>query len=1784
MKRKLLRIIAAVLSVVVVMGSFTGLISFAEELYPEIVAYPRGDDPDYKGTQNRDTWGYDQLYYNNGWGGSKGTDFTNLYCLDYKRIAYCIEPGTNIETPGTLSSNNGVDWNKMASQNDALNAKQIEDALSQVLYHGFQPDGTYMYSWHVNNGGGEKIAKAYATQLLVWEIVVGERDAEFNHIEITDADEVLEMVKPGHPLRSSIMYHYNEIVRKVQSNIKTPKGFATERTEAEDSPYELEYANGKFIYEVEDPALEGYTVTILPRKDGRDTNISCVLKNGKLTVTSTRPFSDVETIMIQKSYTTGNILIYSDGIYENANGKQDLVYYAGQKITPHTKTFYLSFECPHHHVFIPYTYRPTCSEQGYTVWKCACGIWSSEDPVTGEDSHVPATGHDFENSVWVTSIKATCNQAGESVQLCGKCGAVIDKKEIPATGHDSGVWVVDIEATNEHDGTMLLYCTKCGDVIDTKTFEYHDHVKGHTELIRSASCKENGLEGVCCSECNACYEYNEVQSTGHCAEEETIWVVSSQAGCTTKGEYKGHCSVCGLVIRTKEMPALGHGNSYRATTVFPTCENKGEESEICVICGETLATEVLPATGHDEGVWTVTVESGCTTEGEESRVCTSCDNVIETKAISAEGHDDGVWRVDFDATPEHDGQMSRYCSKCGAVLETKPFARHTHTEGYRLITIEPTCTSDGQEGVFCSICGAEYDSKVIPAFGHDYSEIYMNVNGTHSRSCSTCKYVETSSCSYAESTVEANCTDYGYSEYTCTVCGYTYRDEFENALGHDMSNFVDDENGMTHTSTCSRCGLQEMSTHFWSEWRLIAKDGLEETYQRKCEACGALQTAVVKACEEPHGHTMEHFDAVPPTCTEDGRSEYYHCTDPECDKYYSDHNGETEIEKDSWIIPAHGHNYVLKDEKPASCTEDGYRYYECTHDASHNYKETEPMHGHNYILKETVEPTCTENGYKYYECTHDASHNYKEVLEAHGHDYRVIPEKCKEATPDEPGYTYYECSHDPAHNYIKTVYYVGNMDTSKTADYDDSTGVATINLNSSTGAQEIEVSSGNPIDIVLVLDTSGSMGDGVVSEKKPPFKINVLKDTAKAFVESVSNNAKQYGIDHRLSIVTFASEAYLYKSNGSKFQYGKTLMNASDSFISVNGNEAKINSIINGLVADGATRAEYGFKTAELVINENCKDKKAVVIFITDGYPTRSNTFSSSVANDAVSSSLNMKNRNVSVYSIGFNTDDKDKNMLSFMNAVSSNYPNATSIYKLNEKAEGEYYRYAGTETDLSDIFEDVFKTEIAPSKPFKDITLVDTISKEFTMTSAQEEKFRNDVISEYGITNNDITVEVNEDGTTSVEIRHLDPKLEYDENGNPVKYYVSVSFDVTANQYAQGKSYYYTNTDYAGVIIDGIMIDKFDSPSVSVNDDRNLVVFTAGDDIYAISQANIGDPVKAPECDYISWNIPEGFKVSEKYTEFEGTYTSEVKEITWNYSGGFETEQYYRGEVINAFTVPEVEGKRFLGWDNPVPVTMGDSDLEFTAQYADHTHSYKEITQYGSCDEGITYVYACSCGDTYKTVSAACEHKLSASVTNCDGLNYAVVTCENCGYSMNKFITYKVHFSEEELGEENESGTGTNQILDLNLYNAENIAVQPDGSMEITIPATAQMLCDDNLVIYRINEDGSRDEIPFVKDADSQTLTMSVDHFSYYVITADEDFLKEMTFEKINCEFTAGHIDNDNDGICDYCKTEMENTFDCAHFCHSDKWYHRFVWFFIRFFSKIFGINQYCDCGCRHY
>lgn len=1805
MKKRLRRLIALFMSLAMLLGTVP-LISYAESINPTMTSYPRGNDPDWGGQQSFATWGNEALSFNNGWKIAGVSQFTNLFSIGYHQTVYCVEPGTSIETPGQLTSNGTVDWEKVASRNDSLNAAEIETVLSQVLYYGYHNDGSDTTTWYKNNGGGEKIAYCYATQLLVWETIVGERDASFNHKAVSGCDHVTDMVKPAHPLHDRIMYYYGEIERKVQNDIVMPASCRATRAAAEADSYEIKYGSGGYVIEFSESSYSGFDITLLPQegKSSASDNIRWEVNNGKLKIIAKTPFLGKETLKISKKYTTGSVLIYSDGLYTLGEGKQDVITYGSQTSIPKEKEYYISVECPHRHVFIPLMKQPTCCEEGYTVWKCGCGFWTTENPHTGEDSHVAPTGHDYENATWVVSQKATCTENGEEILLCGKCGTVIDKRPIAATKHDSGVWKVDIEATPEREGQMTLYCTKCGEVLDTRPFAYHIHVEGHKEIITQPTCTENGTEGVYCEFCNACYKFNNIPKTGHCSDDKIIWVTSSPAACTTNGEAAGFCANCGEIITSKELPATGHKAFETVTTVFPTCETDGEEITLCSVCGETVASDTIECTGHEEGVWTVTRDASCTVAGEKSLVCKSCGYVFKTEPIEPTGHDNGTWKMDYDATPEHDGQKSRYCTKCNCVLETQKFEVHTHTEGYRKNVVDPTCTDKGQEGVFCATCGAQYMTNDLDALGHDYSEYFSNGDGTHSRTCSRCHYVDSSSCRCDAEIHEANCIDYGYTKHTCSVCGYTYNDNLVNALGHDWSRFVDDENGVSHTAVCERCGISETSAHLWGEWRLIERNVLERTmkYERKCEVCGALQYSITNLIDEPHGHTMEKFDAVPPTCTEDGSAEYYHCTDPDCDCYYSDPSGENEIEPYSWIIPAHGHNYVLKENVPATCTEDGYVYYECTHDASHNYKEIIPAHGHNYVEKERVEPTCTEDGYIYYECTHDASHNYKVILPAHDHDYHLIPEKCKDATPDEPGYYYYECSHDPDHYYLKTIYYVGNTGSGKSAAYDEETGVATITLNSSTGSKEISYKQTTPLDIVLVVDQSGSMADKL--SKGTETKQKALKNAAQSFVEKVSAEAAESGADHRIAVVGFAMgsqasgkdyPAYMntaiLSTGGVAIQYNKArdkdFANALKS-VNVNGAlNADITKAVSSIQAKGATAADCGLEMAKLIFNNtDSANRQRVVVFMTDGSPTYASSFDNAVANYAIGAANELKAKySALVYSVGVDVGS-EKNMTNFMNAVSSNYPDATSLNKMGDKIDSEsakYYISVDDEKGLTAMFKSIEQDVFAPSKPFENITLVDTISKEFTMTVEQETALRNSVCSDYGIDNGDILVSRNADGTTTVEIRNLDPKTELDASGKPVKYYVNVSFDVTANQYAQGKSYYNTNTDYAGVIIDGIMVDKFSSPRVSVNDDRNIVAFTVGDEVYAISEANIGDEIIAPGFDNIKWNIPDGFTVSDKYTEITGTFTSETKTVTWVYDGGSKTESYHVGERIKVFDVPAAEGKAFLGWDKSIPFEMGGSSLTFTANYEVHTHSFAEISQYGSCDEGITYVYGCSCGETYKTISEPCAHQYSASLTNSEGKCYAVITCENCGHTEQKYITYQAMFDNEEIDAERENGTGTSQIFDIKMYDANDVSVQPDGSISIVIPATSQMLHDDNLKIYRINEDGTRDEIAFDRNPESETLTMTVDHFSYYLITASEEFLKENSYKQINCAFADGHIDKNNDGICDDCGMQTE-TNGCKHICHSQKWFVRFFWIIGRFFCKIFKIHKYCDCSMRHY
>ncbi|MBQ8942950.1 MAG: thioester domain-containing protein, partial [Clostridia bacterium] len=863
MNKMLKRVISLVLALIMVSGMLPMAFmsaSAATGVY-NMVSFPRGGDG-----ASQFTWGHPPIRLANGYS-SEDTNYTNIYTIaGYNNVVYCIEPGVDspwnpkIHPDRAYSSLSGdAIWQQVANNNGKINANQAKIFISKILLYGFNSTDDISL-W---GNSDTRIAYARATQILIWEVVVGERNSSFNYVYPTGYDPVLSLVSTSHPLYNEIIQYYNSIVANVKSDGTLPSFCVTNNP---DDPVKLEYNNGYYQATFSDAnnVLGHYSVDSSSLPNGMEATIS----DNTLTIKTQRTYQDPVTIRINGSFDTNSCITWVKDAW------QQFIELDGRVVNDSSSlTGYITVECPHHHVFIPHQVPATCTEQGYTLWKCACGMASTNDPWTGADSYTAAQGHDKVNSPWVLSVPETCTADGVEVQLCSKCGDVLKTRAKAHTGHDSGVWKVDIEATPSRDGQKTRYCTLCGEALETTTFSYHTHKLGYTEIVRQPTCTENGLNGNFCSVCGACYETAEVEKSGHTSTEESVWVVTTTPTCTTPGEKTAYCANCGEKTATQQIERTEHTAGSWITNIYATCTSEGEEICVCDACGETINSRKIEPLGHDEGSWVVLNQATCAQNGEEALLCTRCGKTIDSEVLPATGHDDGVWKIDFEATPDHDGQKSRYCSKCDAVLESEPFSYHNHIEGYRKVILEPTCIDNGEEAIFCALCGVKYDTAAVSAPGHDWSEIAKNNDSTHSKTCSRCHYVYTESCTYTSGKTAATCVTPGYTTRTCTQCGYTYQDSSTASLGHKWTKWTDDRNGATHSRTCSRCNLTEKDVHVWTEWRIIEKSVIRRTttYERKCEICGAIQQAD-KNFEIKH--TLQKVEAKPNTCTEDGNSEY----------------------------------------------------------------------------------------------------------------------------------------------------------------------------------------------------------------------------------------------------------------------------------------------------------------------------------------------------------------------------------------------------------------------------------------------------------------------------------------------------------------------------------------------------------------------------------------------------------------------------------------------------------------------------------------------------------------------------------------------------------------------------------------------------------------------------------------------------------------------------------------------------------------------------------------------
>lgn len=265
-------------------------------------------------------------------------------------------------------------------------------------------------------------------------------------------------------------------------------------------------------------------------------------------------------------------------------------------------------------------------------------------------------------------------------------------------------------------------------------------------------------------------------------------------------------------------------------------------------------------------------------------------------------------------------------------------------------------------------------------------------------------------------------------------------------------------------------------------------------------------------------------------------------------------------------------------------------------------------------------------------------------------------------------------------------------------------------LSALSSTSNVSSTSTTPLDIVLVLDASGSMDDPM-NRNDNTKRIDALKKAANDFVttiaeqnQGISDSSKQ----HQVSIVKFSGKKSAavgndtYREDGYTYNYSQVMKAMSPCT-----DAAAFTSTINSIRPAGATCADNGLQLAQSQTS-NREDAKKIVIFFTDGSPTSTSGFESGVASEAVSAAKAMKDKGTTVYTIGIFSDANPSadpsgasNENKFMHAVSSNYPEASYTYTqgfwggwnwdLGTRAEGsDFYKSASNADDLDKVFEGI--------------------------------------------------------------------------------------------------------------------------------------------------------------------------------------------------------------------------------------------------------------------------------------------------------------------------------------------------------------------------------------------------------------------------------------------------------------------------------------------------------------
>lgn len=215
-------------------------------------------------------------------------------------------------------------------------------------------------------------------------------------------------------------------------------------------------------------------------------------------------------------------------------------------------------------------------------------------------------------------------------------------------------------------------------------------------------------------------------------------------------------------------------------------------------------------------------------------------------------------------------------------------------------------------------------------------------------------------------------------------------------------------------------------------------------------------------------------------------------------------------------------------------------------------------------------------------------------------------------------------------------------------------------------------------------------------------KIAALKSAVNGFIDSVNERAPA----SRIALVKFGGEinntigndTYRFEASG----YNSATINYTQIVkgLTAASSTSELKGAVNSLTAAGFTPAHLGMQLAKKIIDEDTvTERQKVVVMFTDGEPNGMNGeydgFVADAANSAISNSKAIKDKGATVYTIGcFNKTYADTSDVGkYMNYVSSNYPNATSMTNAGTKASDNFYKTVGSTADLDAIFQEISQT-----------------------------------------------------------------------------------------------------------------------------------------------------------------------------------------------------------------------------------------------------------------------------------------------------------------------------------------------------------------------------------------------------------------------------------------------------------------------------------------------------------